>query len=232
MKKYHYLTLIAFLMANLLLAQPNYRLINPFFKKYVAQNGMVDFKKLVKNKEELSNTLAILTDMPPQEEWHRNEKLAYWLNVYNLQMLKTIVENYPVKSILDINNGKLWQEKCVKVGLKTYCLDEIENDIIRRELKEPRIHFAFFSGSVSSPILLNEVFTPANMNLNFEILTKRYINSSLNVISERKLELSSIFKWYASDFKDIVAFVNQYSKVKVQADAEVSYIDFNWNLKE
>jgi hypothetical protein len=232
MKKYHYLTLFAFLITNLLFAQPDYKLIDPFFKKYITKDGVVDFKKLAKNKVELSNVLAIFTNMPPKEEWYRNEKLAYWLNVYNLQMLKTIAENYPVKSVLDISNGKLWQEKCIKIGEKSYCLDEIENDVIRKELKEPRIHFAFFSGAISSPMLLNEVFTPANMNPNFEILTKRYINSQANIISERKIELSSIFKWYASDFKDVIAFVNQYSKVKIRADAAISYVDFNWNLKE
>ncbi len=232
MKKYHYLTFFAFFIANLLFAQPDYTLIDPFFKKYVSKEGKINFKTLLKNKTELDKTLTILTNIPPKEAWHRNEQLAYWLNVYNLQMLKIIIENYPINSILDINQGKLWQEKYLTIGVKSYSLDEIENDIIRRDLREPRIHFAFFSGAMSSPILLNKVFTPVNMNLNFEVLTKRYINSPANIITERKIELSSIFKWYESDFKDIIVFINQYSKIKVRANAEVSYLDFNWNLKE
>jgi hypothetical protein len=225
-----FLFLISFSQKNF--AQPDYKLIDPFFKKYIDKNGKVDYKSLKSNKKELDATLAFFTKMPPKNEWHRNEKLAYWLNVYNLQVLKIIVENYPCKNILNIHNGKMWQVKCIEIEKRIYCLDEIEHDIIRKELKEPRIHFAFFSGSMSSPILLNEVFTPANMNPNFDLLAKRYINSSVNTIAENKIILSPIFKWYEGDFKDIIAFVNQYSKVKVQEKAEISYANFDWNLKE
>jgi hypothetical protein len=225
-----FLLLISFLQKNF--AQPDYKLIDPFFKKYVDKNGKVDYKSLKNNKKELDATLAFFTKMPPKNEWHRNEKLAYWLNVYNLQVLEIIVGNYPCKNILSLHDGKMWQVKCIEIEKKMYCLDEIEHDIIRKELKEPRIHFAFFSGAMSSPILLNRVFTPANMNSNFDLLTKEYINSTINSITENKIILSPIFKWYEGDFKDIIAFVNQYSKVKIRENAEISYADFNWNLKE
>jgi Protein of unknown function, DUF547 len=213
-------------------AQPNYKTIAPFFKKYISAEGIIEYKTLKKNKSELVNILKKFTDTPPKEDWHRNEKLAYWLNVYNLQMVSMLVENYPTKNIMDLYGGKIWQVKCVEIDGKSYCLDEIEHDIIRKELKEPRIHFALYSGAMSSPALLNDVFTPANMNENFELLAKRFVNSPNNIITSEKAELSQVFQWYKDDFKDIITFINKYSKIKINATTEISYLDFNWNLKD
>ncbi len=213
-------------------AQPDYKMIDPFFKKYINKNGMIDYDFLKKNDADLEKALMYLAQNPPQETWHRNEKLAFWLNVYNLQMLKIIVDNYPFQNILKLHDGKLWQLKCIHIGDKTYCLDEIEHDIIRKELKEPRIHFAFFSGANSSPQLLNEAFTPANMNPHFETLTKRFIASENNIIGVDKIVISPIFKWYEIDFKDIISFINQYSKTKTSRDAEVIFTEYDWDLKE
>lgn len=232
MKKITFLLLICTLFALSTNAQPNYKTIAPFFKKYISEEGIIDYVKLKKNNSELAKTLKKLTSMPPQEDWHRNEKLAYWLNIYNLQMISMLVENYPTKNIMDLYGGKIWQVKCLEIAGKSYCLDEIEHDIIRKELKEPRIHFALYSGAVSSPALLNEVFTPANMNENFETLTKRFINSPNNSITSEKAELSQVFQWYKDDFKDIVTFVNKYAKTKINAATEIAYLDFNWDLKE
>ncbi len=231
MKKFNTTLLFFLLITFMLSAQPNYKLVAPFFKKYISEQGQLDYKSLKKNKLDIAKTLKCFSDVPPKNEWHRNERLAYWINVYNLQMISMLVENYPAKSILDIYDGKIWKVKNLMIGDKSYCLDDIENDIIRKELNEPRVHFALYSGAMSSPDLLNEVFTPSNMNSNFELLAKRFINSENNVITKEKASLSMIFDWYKGDFKDIVAFVNKYSKVKIQENAEITFLDFDWRLK-
>jgi hypothetical protein len=220
-----------FLLAKNTHAQPDYKLIDPFFKKYIEKNGKVDFKNLKKNIKELDATLAIFTQNAPKEDWHRNERLAYWLNVYNLQFLKIVAEKYPVNNILDIHNGKLWQVKCIVINGRSYCLDEIENEIIRKDFNEPRIHFALFSAAVSSPPILNQVFTPGNMNNHFEELTKKFINSKNNKITNTQLDISPVFKWYAADFKDVVAFLSKYSGISIRPDAQINYNEYDWTLR-
>ena len=232
MKKSNTLLLFLLLCAVTLFAQPNYVQIAPFFKKYISEEGQVDYKFLKKNKLELKRTLKIFTDMPPKNEWHRNERLAYWLNVYNLQMLSMLIESYPVNNVLDLYEGKIWKVKNLMIDGKSYCLDDIENDIIRKELEEPRVHFALYSGAMSSPDLLNDVFMPSNMNQNFELLTKRFINSPNNIITKEKVSLSMVFEWYKGDFKDMKGFINKYSKVKIQDNAEITYLAFDWRLKD
>ena len=232
MKKINILLTILFLFALKLSAQPDYKAIAPFFKKYISEEGIVDYKALKKNKSEFEKILKKFTSTPPKEDWYKNEHLAYWLNVYNLQMMWLLVESYPSKNIMDLYDGKIWQQKYLKIEEKRYCLDEIEKNILRKEWNEPRLVFALYSGAISSPTLLNDVFTPANVYLNFELLTKRFINSPQNTITEEKIELSKIFDWYKADFKDVVGFINKYSKMKIAADAKISYQAFNWKLKE
>ena len=231
MKKINILLAVLFLFTFKLSAQPDYKAIAPFFKKYISEEGVVDYKALKKNKLEFEKVLKKFTDTPPKEEWHRNERLAYWLNVYNLQMMCLLVENYPTKNIMDLYGGKIWQQKCLKIDGKTYCLDEIEKNILRKEWNEPRLIFALYSGAMSSPALLNDVFTPTNVYANFELLTKRFINSPQNTITEEKIELSKIFDWYKNDFKDVIGFVNKYSKTKIATDAILTFQDYNWNIK-
>ena len=226
-------TLLFFLLISCALhAQPDYKLVAPFFKKYISEEGQLNYKSLKKNKLALDKTLKYLTNVPPTDEWHRNERLAYWLNVYNLHMISMLIENYPVENILDLHEGKIWKVKNLLIGGKKYCLDDIENDIIRKELQEPRIHFALYSGAMSSPDLLNDAFTPSNMNQNFEFLTKRFINSDKNSITKEKANLSMVFDWYKTDFKDIRAFINKYSKVKIQGNTEITFLPFDWRLKD
>ncbi len=69
------------------------------------------------------------------------------------------------------------------------------------------------------------------MNQHFETLTKRYIVSDNNQISERKIIVSPIFKWYESDFKEIITFINRYSTIKIQKDAEVVFAEYDWDLR-
>jgi hypothetical protein len=49
--------------------------------------------------------------------------------------------------------------------------------------------------------------------------------------------LSSIFDWYNKDFtvdgkQDVIGYVNKYSKIKIDQNAELQYKAYNWNLNE
>ena len=53
-----------------------------------------------------------------------------------------------------------------------------------------------------------------------------------NKISAKDPKVSSIFKWYGGDFGSVIDFINKYSKVKVNKDAKLEYLDYNWELNE
>jgi hypothetical protein len=161
----------------------------------------------------------------------RNDKLAYWINIYNAFTLKKIVTNYPISSITKLDGGKPWDHKFIEIAGKTYSLNEIENEIIRPTFQEPRIHFAVNCAANSCPPLLNLAYTSDNLEKLLEQQTRSFINNTThNTIGIDKLNLSKIFDWYSKDFGNVIAFINRYSKVKIKADAEIKYNEYDWNL--
>ncbi len=204
---------------------------NQLLNKYVTIAGEVNYGGIIKEKDELDAYLSILQKNPPQSNWSRSKKLAYWINAYNAFTIKRIVDNYPLKSITDLDNGKTWDVKWIRIGDKTYSLNNIENDIIRPRFNEPRIHFAVNCAAKSCPPLLNKAYTESNLETLLESQTKKFVNNkSFNQVEADKVRISKIFEWYKEDFGDLIKYINRYSKIKANSNASVSYNEYNWTL--
>lgn len=202
-------------------------------QKYVSIAGKVNYKGLKKEEAELDKYLAYLSANVPDKSAGRKTQMAYWINAYNAFTIKLILKNYPVKSIMDINGGKAWDLKFVKLGGKTYTLNDIEHKILRPRFKDARIHFAVNCAARSCPPISNHAWTAANLESTLEQKASAFINNTkYNQISAKKLKLSNIFNWYKEDFGDLIAFLNKYSKVKIEPNAKISYIDYDWRLNE
>jgi hypothetical protein len=143
-----------------------------------------------------------------------------------------VLKNYPIKSIKDLYGGEPWSHRWIKIGRTLYTLNEIENDIIRKNFGEPRIHFALNCGAKSCPPLSNMAFTEQNLYSLLSQNTKSFINSDENMITKSKMQLSQIFDWYKVDFGNIVEFISKYSTTKPQSNAEISFKNYDWSLNE
>ena len=199
-------------------------------RSLVDVKGNVNYKAFKARKSELDaylNTLSS-TDI---KSLSANEALAFWINVYNAFTIKLIIDNYPLSSIIDLDNGKVWDRKWIELDSGVYSLNQIENEIIRPEFKESRIHFAVNCAAKSCPPLLNQAWTADNLEELFEKQTAAFINNnSYNVISSSVCKLSKIFEWYAEDFGDIRTYINKYSKTKIDSDTEIVYLEYDWSL--
>ncbi|MDA9261751.1 DUF547 domain-containing protein [Flavobacteriales bacterium] len=205
-------------------------------KKHVSSSGKVNYAGFVKDKDELLKYIKELQSFHKDvSSWGKNKRLAYWINVYNAVTVKLIADNYPVKSITDLNGGKPWNEKLIDLGGVSYSLDVIENKIIRPKYNEPRIHFAVNCAAKSCPKIMNKAWTEDNIQRYLTKQTKAFIaNTTQNSISADKVVLSKIFSWYKVDFggddSKLVEFINKYSEVQVNENAIITYNDYNWNL--
>lgn len=203
-------------------------------KKHVNSKGLVDYKGFKNDRAKLDEYLNMLAELDPSNDWSSQELLAYYINLYNAATVKLIVENYPVKSIKDIDGA--WTKGRVAVGNKNLSLGGIENGILRK-MNEPRIHFAINCASISCPKLLDEAYTAAKINEQLDRATKEFINSDKNDISPQTPEVSSIFDWYQKDFKvngkqDVIGFINRYANTKINSEASLSYKNYNWELNK
>lgn len=206
---------------------------NMLLKKYVAKNGDVDYKGFKSEAEKLNSYVSYLENQIPTKEWTVNKQLAYFINVYNANTIKLIIDNYPLKSIKDISSP--WIKERFKIGDKNFSLAGLENGVLR-EMNEPRIHFAINCASTSCPKLLNEAYTEANVMDLMEKATKEFINNTTkNKISKDSAKISEIFKWYKSDFTEngsVIDYINMYSNTKINANTSVDYIEYDWSLND
>ena len=202
-------------------------------KKYVDAEGNVDYQNFQKDKQALRDYLDHLAQHVPGPTSDKHELLAYYINLYNAGTVKLILDHYPTRSIKDISNP--WGKKWIKTGEQLLSLGHIEHKILRK-MNEPRIHFAINCASFSCPKLLNQAFTSENTEELLEQATQDFINDSTrNIITEEKVQLSNIFKWYKKDFTEngsLITYIKQYSGVNVAPNAKIKYLKYDWNLNE
>jgi len=202
-------------------------------RKYVSASGTVNYGGFKTDKAKLENYLGLLAANPPQAAWERSKAMAYWINAYNAFTVKLIVDNYPVGSITDLEGGKPWSKRWIKLGSQTYSLDQIEKEILLKKYKDARVHFAVNCAAKSCPALLNQAWTASNLESNFERQTKQFINNpQFNEISPKSAKISQLFNWYASDFGDVTAFINKYSSTQLKSNAKIDFMEYNWKLNE
>ncbi len=206
---------------------------NKLLTKHVSKEGNVDYASFKKNTNELDTYLNYLAENSPKPNWTKNEKLAYYINLYNAATVKLILDNYPTKSIKDLKSP--WGKKIVKIGSELISLGDVEHKILRK-MNEPRIHFAINCASYSCPKLLNRVFLAATMEKQLEQVTKDFVNDiSRNNISKNSIELSEIFKWYKKDFTtngSLINYINKYTNTPIATEAKISYNKYDWSLNE
>ncbi len=211
----------------------NYSSYQALLKKYVSDSGNVNYDKLSKSKSELEEVLAQFESNQPNAKWSKDQKMAYYINVYNVYTLKTIIDAYPTKSIKNISNA--WSKKFIPMNGKKLSLENVEHDILRK-MGDARIHFAINCASYSCPKLENNVFTPEKLDSQLEEAAKSFVNDTTrNVIAENEVKISEIFNWFSGDFKSkggVIDFINLYSKVKINKKAKVKYLEYNWSLNK
>ena len=212
-------------------------------QKHVGKDGLVDYPGFIADKDKLQAYLTLLSENPPAKNWTDNDKIAYWLNAYNAFTIKLIIDHYPLKSIKDIGPkhqiifiNTPWDIKFFKIGGKTMTLNRIEHRILRKEFREPKIHFALNCASLSCPKLRREAYDGARLDAQLTDQAKEFLSDiSRNQLSAKNPKLSAIFSFYGNDIKkwsgkSIIAYINQYAPIKIDENAELDYLDYNWNL--
>ena len=176
----------------------------------------------------------ILNNYPPKKDIDVKENNE---NTDGSNNVGFTVTNTTKSSITYIKKkGKnVWNIPFAKIGGKIYTLNQIEHGIIRKKFSDGRIHAALNAGSISGPSLINYSFTENNVDESLEMLMKKFVNdNSKNKITPDNIQLSKVFEWYSEDFEmgNIITFLNKYSSIKINDEAKISFLEYNWNLNE
>jgi hypothetical protein len=173
------------------------------------------------------------------------EKLAFWINVYNIFAVKIVTDNYPLKSINNIGGlfKSVWKIKAGTVGGEKYTLDEIEHGILRK-MGDPRIHTAIVCASVSCPDLSKKAYKSEKLSEQLDMQMSDFLanpNKGMRVENNqqsKRILLSPIFDWFAEDFKSsggVRKFIKSYVPTRYRqalenTDYPISYINYNWSI--
>lgn len=223
---------------------PNHEIWNGLLKKYVTTAGKVNYKGFKQDSALLKKYLQLVQDNPPNEKsWTRNEQMAYWINAYNAFTIQLILKYYPIQSIKDIGSkiqipfvNTPWDVKFIYIGKEKLDLNNIEHGQLRGKFADPRIHFAIVCASKSCPVLRNEAYDPIRLDAQLDEQAKAFLNDAFrNKIAPDNIKLSKIFDWFSMDFTkngNLIDFLNKYSDVKINTNAKISYMEYNWGLNE
>jgi len=218
-------------------------------QRYV-RDGVVDYASWKRGgQRDLDAYLVSLQSVCRKhyDTWSRAQKLAFWFNAYNAYTVRLVLDHYPLKSIREI--GLLpyaaFRKKFIpmeKLRGDTIALEDIEHKILRKDFREPRIHFAIVCASKSCPALRSEAYRAAILESQLDDAARGFVRDATKNrfdAAAGTLWLSSIFDWFDEDFEraagSVAAFVARYAD-KPTASAiraggvRVQFLDYDWSL--
>lgn len=231
------ITILAVFAINLGFAQGTsdfFLKADTFFNQYV-KNGRVAYSDIKANPEGLNELLDIAKNISVSKSDAKTFQ-AFWINGYNLSVIKGIVDNYPIKSPLD--KAGFFDKTTYAIGGKNITLNDIENKVLRANFpKEARFHFVLVCAGLGCPPIIGNAYVPEKLESQLQKQTELSLNNpSFIRVKGKKVQLSQIFEWYNGDFtqggKSLVDFVNIYRNEKIDSGSKVGYYAYDWNLNE
>ncbi len=196
--------------------------------------ALVDYQALKANGK-LEAAYQQIANFPVNSLANKDEKLAFYINAYNILALKTVVGHWPLDSIKDVGSliSPVWGKTAGSIDGDNVSLDDIENKTLR-PLGEPRIHFAIVCASVSCPDLRDTPYTAAKINSQLDEQAKKFLaNADKGLrVDKESIHVSKIFDWFGKDFKavgGVEAFIRQYRPDLPNLPLEKD-INYDWDV--
>ena len=207
--------------------------LNNFLKRHIDE-GVVNYEKVIKDEEEINAIISGLSKITPNGSWTKNETKAYWVNLYNISIVKLVSKHYPLKSINYVDEP--FKQKFININGEMISLEMIVSNYVKA-FKDPRMYFAIHTSAISSPKIKKSAYSSEELDKELDICTTEFVNDTgKNFFSKTKDEvsLSGLFEQITSEFSskdDLINFVNKYSTNKpLTKDTQISFLTFDWTL--
>lgn len=151
----------------------------------------------------------------------RNQKLAFWINIYNTAVIHGVIELGLEISVKEFHG--FFNRVSYEIGGFRFSLNDMEHGILRGNQRHPygllkpfrgkdprqgfaifplekRIHFALVCGARSCPPI--GFYEAERIDFQLQLASQSFVNSSQVKIlpQEETVFISKIFKWYKTDF--------------------------------
>ncbi len=164
----------------------------------------------------------------------RTERIAFWVNLYNVLVIHGVVELGIRDSVKEVT--RFFRRIGYRIGGMEFTADDIEHGILRGNHRfpgslihpfgdkdprskqviepiDPRIHFALVCASLTCPPI--EVYSAETLDEDLEVSGRTFLNAAVRIDREGKVvRLPKVFQWYGDDFgeteTDYIRFVAPY----------------------
>ncbi len=203
---------------------------NSFFKKFIS-DGKVNYSAIKNDSNSLEQLINFIgkADMSTAD---KNTTTAFYINAYNLLVIKTVVDNLPIAKPTDLT-GFFDAKKHAVAGIYM-TLNDLENKKLR---PDPKVHFVLVCAANGCPKIINEAYLPDKLQSQLESQTKKALNDNtfIKVDNETQtVKISQIFDWYKDDFikssGSVIKYINIYRTNQIPASYTISYYSYDWNL--
>ena len=160
------------------------------------------------------------------------ERLAFYINAYNILAINTIVSHSGVAGVNSVPN--VWKRGAGVVGGRSYSLDALEKGVIKR-FGDPLYHFALVCAAVSCPDLRAEPYTGSALGRQLHQQTSAFLNNpgkGVALMDGARANVSRLFDWYKAEFARVGgtdAFVLRYVKA-YRGHSVVGFLPYHWEL--
>ena len=205
----------------------------------------VDYRSLKESQDWKRLVRQVHAAKPSQ--FSRDEKLAFWINAYNILAIDLINDHYPVDGIKQIGSffSPVWDLDVATIEGRSISLGAIEHEILRK-MGEPRIHGAIVCASISCPPLARTPFRPMSLDADLSSAMQRWLASPEKGIAidrqNRVVRLSRIFDWFEEDFESqggvlvvIAPYLEPDDAAWIRAEGEsasIRYFGYDWSLND
>lgn len=243
--------LVALPVSTVFAAEPDYSAWNRILaKNYDPARGM-DYARLKANDRAALQQLRQALGRVAVSSLTPKEQLAYWINLYNVNVVSTIVDHYPVKSIRDISTDlivrlNVFKKETVPFGKGVTSLKAIEDDRIRGGFHDPRIHFAINCAAKSCPPIRPDAYIGARVDAQLDDQARKFVAGDGVRIESRNgritVHTTKIMDWFGDDFNKWgggkIPFLRRYlppakaGLLPRTGEVKIEYDDYDWSLND
>ncbi|MBI5074344.1 MAG: DUF547 domain-containing protein [Nitrospirae bacterium] len=230
------------------------RLLNNYVQEGKTISGItisaVDYAGLHQESTSSSSDYAFilrqLSSFNPETISSHLDRIAFWINAYNIGAVKMILDHYPVDSIRSTKINLLknpWKKNVLNIGGREYSLDEIEHGILMGTFRARMAHYAIVCASLSCPDMRKEVYVGARLKEQLEDQARRFLsNTKKGILIDTKnntVYFSQIFKFDSKTFPEgalsAVDIISPFLKADERRYIDtqkytVNYFDYLWEL--
>ena len=144
-------------------------IFDSILSRYVSADGLVNYKGL-REDEGFMEYIEYLSGTDPGSLPSDKHRMAFWINAYNAFVIKGVLEEYPIKSVLKVGwiPHSFFKRKEFKTEQGEITLQVLENEKLREAFREPRIHFVINCASISCPKLIREAYSAEKLEEQLE----------------------------------------------------------------